>query len=185
MSNIFSEINSTDLYSLSTSIENNSDIAFTIANEISEKCTSSLDSYVRFISEQLRNTKSISNDQLDQFILNLPIYIYYASSMVESLGIKEDVSSLVKKNRVLESLNEIKSTNVSGTAAMKLSMAESICTNDILVNSIFSTAYKIAKSKVDFAYEILASCKKVMSRRIEELKAFTSDTKRDQSKFSN
>lgn len=182
MSNEFDKIDSVSLYDLSKQIDDNSDIASTIANEISEKCTSSLDSYIRFVSEQLRNTQSISNDQLDQFILNLPIYIYYASSMVESLGIKEDVASITKKNKILDVLKDIKERNVGGTAAVRSSMAESICTNDVLINSIYSAAYKMAKSKVDFAYEVLASCKKVMSRRIEELKAFSSDTKRNTDK---
>lgn len=168
-----------NLISLMSELDNTSDIANMMANEISEKCTSSLDAYVRYISEQLRTTQAVSNELLDQFILNLPIYIYYASSSIESLGIKEDVSSISKKRQITNRLNELKNNNVGGTVASRTATAEIDCTDDILINSIYSSAYKIAKSKVEFAYEVLASCKKVMSRRIEELKAFNSDTKRN------
>lgn len=168
-----------DLTSLMNELDVTSDIANTLANEISEKCTSSLDAYIHYVSEELRTTQSLSNDQLDKFILNLPIYIYYASSAIESLGIKEDVASISKKRQITKQLEEMKQNNVGGTAASRAAVAEINCTDDVLINSIYSSAYKIAKSKIEFAYEVLASCKKVMSRRIEELKAFNSDTKRN------
>lgn len=168
-----------DLTSLMSDLDSTSDIANTLAKEISEKCTSSLDAYIHYVSEELRTTQSLSNEALDKFILNLPIYIYYASSTIESLGIKEDVSAISKKREITNQIEKLKHDNAGGTVASRTAIAEANCTDHILVNSIYSSAYKIAKSKIEFAYEVLASCKKVMSRRIEELKAFNSDTKRN------
>ena len=179
MGDALNNISSVKLTAIIDDLDKTSNIASTIANEISEKCTSSLDAYVHFISEQLRTTNAVTNDMLDDFILNLPIYIYYASSAIETLGIKEDISSISKKKKITDVLTKMKDHSVGGTAAFRTSLAESTCSEDIVINSIYSAAYKIAKSKIDFAYEVLASCKKVMSRRIEELKAFNSDTKRN------
>lgn len=170
--------NEDDLNLLVNTMYKTSDDVSSIANILCDQCTSSLDDYVKFISDSLRQPINISNDTLDSFILNLPIYIYYASSAIELLGIREDVSELVKKRKISEVITKLKD-NKSGTAAQRNATAESICSQDILVNNIFSTAYKMGKSKIDYAYEILASCKKVMSRRIEELKAFNSDTHRN------
>ncbi len=184
--NVNHDITTKDLLDLMTSLEATSDMMSEIATKLSNDCTSALDDYVRYVSESLGQPQSISNDLLDEFILNLPVYIYYASSAVESLGIKEDVSLISKKRRISEVTDNLIRNKIGGTtAAARNATAEAICTKDTLVNDIYSAAYKSAKAKVTYAYEILASCKKVLSRRIEELKAFNSDTNRNNPRFDN
>ena len=179
-------VSETDLLDLMNSLDITSDMMSEISMQLSNSCTSALDDYVRYISESLRQPQTVSNDLLDEFILNLPVYIYYASSAVESLGIKEDVSLIAKKRKVWETVEHLIKNKIGGsTVASRTAAAESICTKDVLVNDIYSAAYKSAKAKVTYAYEILASCKKVLSRRIEELKAFNSDTNRNNPRFES
>jgi hypothetical protein len=73
---------------------------------------------------------------------------------------------------------------ITGNAQTKVTIAELRNADAVVLNLVFARAYKMAKAKLDCAYEVLASCKKVMSRRIEELKAFNSDTKTAQNYFN-
>ena len=145
-----------------------------IAQDMCKTCTEALDQVVDIISDTMREQPSLNDRDLDYFILNLPIYIYHASTQLERLGLNEDISALKKKEAVLRTLEE---SQFSGNAQNRMNMAELQNADALILNIIFARAYKMAKSKLDCAYEVLASCKKVMSRRIEELKAFNSDTK--------
>jgi hypothetical protein len=147
------------------------------ASMLCRTCTSSLDEFIDIISNTMMNdvtNGSLSDADLDFFILNLPIYIYHASTQLERLGLNEDISAMKKKESVMRTLEH---SNFSGNAQSRLTMAELENADAVVLNILFARAYKMAKAKLDSAYEILASCKKVMSRRIEELKAFNSDTK--------
>lgn len=179
------DISQEDLLSLMSSLDETSDMMSEIATQLSNSCTSALDDYMNYIVSSLQQPQTIPNDLLDEFVLNLPIYIYYASSAVENLGIREDVATIAKKRKISEITEDLVKQKVGGTASSRTAIAESICTKDVLVNDIYSTAYKSAKAKLTYAYEVLASCKKVLSRRIEELKAFNSDTNRNNPKFDN
>ena len=53
-----------------------------------------------------------------------------------------------------------------------------------ILSNIYTRAYKTVKSNIDTAYELLASCKKIMSRRIEQLKVLNSDTCRQQNPYT-
>ena len=56
----------------------------------------------------------------------------------------------------------------SGTVADKDSLAELASQEEYIVSAAYNRAYKIMKSKVDNAQELLSSCKKVLTRRISE-----------------
>lgn len=154
------------------------------AQILCKTCTSALDEFVEIISNNLMsNTQgtTVSDADLDFYILNLPIYIYHASTQLERIGLSEDVSAMAKKEAIAKTLE---TSNFSGNAQNRMTSAELANMEDVVLNLIFARAYKMAKAKLDCAYEILASCKKVMSRRIEELKAFNSDTKTAQNYFN-
>ena len=57
----------------------------------------------------------------------------------------------------------------SGTIADKDSQAELASQQEQLTNICYSRAYKIVKSKVENAQELLTSCKKVLSHRMQEM----------------
>ena len=56
-----------------------------------------------------------------------------------------------------------------GTVADKDSLAELNSQEEYIISSAYTRAYKIMKSKIENAQEVLQSCKKVLSRRMQEI----------------
>lgn len=123
-----------------------------------------LDEYVQEITDVLHDSSNPpTNEQLEAFCLNLSTHIYWAGSMVERLGIKDDISRAIYKE-----VYNTKRDSEDGTVADKNSLAELASQQEYLTNVCYSRAYKIMKAKVENAQELLASCKKVLSRRMQE-----------------
>jgi len=123
-----------------------------------------LDTYMVGINTILTDQQTpVSDVQLDDFTLNLPALLYFVSSEQETLGIKDDVSKALQKevfNRVRE--------KAQGTVADKDTAAELAAQYETIVNIVYNRAYKKVKLRVEAAYEMLNSVKKVMTRRIAE-----------------
>ena len=142
-------------------VDGNSATVNEIVDDIVKKYCEPLDKYVSQIDDILKEGKEIADEELDDFALNLPCLLYYACEAQEVLGVKEDVSRAVKAeifNKVRNSINE-------GTVADKDSMADLASQNETVVIIIYQRAYKKVKARIDAAYEILNSVKKVISRR--------------------
>jgi hypothetical protein len=146
-------------------VENHSNAIMDIVNSIITPYCSSLDNYVAFIGDCLKDGETPpTNDELDDFCMNLSTLIYFAGGMCEQLGIKDDISKAVYKE-VYHSARAVQ----EGTVADKDSLAELEAQQEQLTNICYNRAYKIMKSKIDNAQELLGSCKKVLSRRMAEL----------------
>ena len=124
-----------------------------------------LDNYVSFIRECLADGQNPPTDvELDDFIMNLSTYIYFASGMCEQLGIRDDMAEAVYK----ELYHSVRADLDKGTIADKNSLAELETQKENIVSICYSRAYRIVKAKVEAAQELLSSCKKVLSRRMSE-----------------
>lgn len=124
-----------------------------------------LDKYVTFIASCLKDgEKPPTTTELEDFCLNLSTYIYFAGGMCEQLGIRDDISKAIWK----EMYNTARDENATGTVADKNTQAELQSQHEQLVNVCYSRAYKTMKAKVDSAQELLSSCKKVLSHRMQE-----------------
>lgn len=124
-----------------------------------------LDKYVRFIAECLRDgEKPPTTAELEDFCMNLSTDIYFAGGMCEQLGVRDDISKAIWK----EMYNRARDENATGTVADKNTQAELQSQHEQLVNVCYSRAYKTMKAKVDAAQELLSSCKKVLSHRMQE-----------------
>ncbi len=146
-----------------------------ILSSLIDDCCRDLDRYVDQIRDHFSDISKVDNLTLDNFILNIPILIYYVNAKVERLGLKSDLSSIERKRQLTEKMAEMDHLK---NKSEKQILSELQTVDSVILDEICDRAYKIVKSKVDTAYEILASCKKIMSRRIEELKTEHSDTNR-------
>lgn len=147
------------------SVESNSSIIINIVNQIIEPYCKDLDDYVEFISSILGDGENPpTNEELDDFCLNLSTLIYIAGSMCEQLGIRDDISKAVYK----ETYHKARASLESGTVADKDSLAELYSQQEQITNVCYNRAYKIMRSKIENAQELLSSCKKVLSRRMSE-----------------
>lgn len=145
--------------------ESNSKVIDGIVNGIVEPYSKDLDAYIKYIDECLQDTQNPPTDRdLDDFCLNLSTLIYFAGGMCEQLGIRDDISKAVYKEMYHSKRNE----QDKGTVADKDSIAELSSQHEQLVNVCYNRAYKIMKAKVENAQELLQSCKKVVSRRMQE-----------------
>lgn len=146
-------------------VNDNSEKIQEIVNEIITPYCKDLDKYVDFIRSVLADGEHPATAQeLDDFCMNLSVYIYYASGMQEQLGIKDDIARAVYK----EMYHACRDSIEKGTIADKDSLAELASQQEYLTSVCYKRAYTIVKSKVIAAQELLSSCKKIITRRISE-----------------
>ena len=151
--------------SIQKRVESNSEQLDSIVQSIISPYSKDLDDYVSFIKNCLADGANPPTDEeLEDFCMNLSTYIYFAGAMCEQLGIKDDISKAIWK----EVYNTNRDSEVKGTVADKNSIAELASQQEYLVSSCYNRAYKMMKAKVENAQELLQSCKKVLSRRMQE-----------------
>lgn len=161
-----SEIDQKLVADVQKKVEDHSTVLSNIVNEIIDPYCKDLDRYVLFIKECLHDGETPpTNDELDDFCMNLSTLIYFAGGMCEQLGIRDDISKAVYK----EVYNDTRASLSDGTIADKDSIAELQAQQEQITSVCYNRAYRIVKAKVDAAQELLASCKKVLTRRCQEL----------------
>lgn len=146
-------------------VESNASQLDKVVNDIIQPYCKDLDEYVAFIKDCLRDGENPPTTQeLEDFCMNLSTNIYFASGMTEYLGIRDDIAKAIYK----EMYNDSRDALSKGTVADKNSLAELASQEEAIVSAAYTRAYKIMKSKVESAQELLGSCKKVLSHRITE-----------------
>lgn len=146
-------------------VENSSQQMDSIVDDIITTYVEELDDCVAHIDERLCDKQNPpTDDELDKFCMNLGTLIYFAGSMCEKLGIRDDIAKAVYK----ETYNNTRDGITKGTVQDKNTLAELASQQEQLVSVCYTRAYKIVKSKVDNAQELLTGIKKVISRRMQE-----------------
>ena len=166
MSNIYEDLDIDKLKQIRLTVEDNASTIDDIVDDIIRPFCKDLDSYVKFIADCLKDGNNPpTNAELEDFCMNLSTYIYFAGGMCEQLGIKDDISKALWK----ETYNTKRDEQTGGTIADKNTFAELASQHEQLVNVCYSRAYKTMKAKVENAQELLSSCKKSLSHRMQEL----------------
>lgn len=111
-----------------------------------------------------------TDDQLEKYILELSNALYFIGSRLEAMGIKDDLSKLAAKQVYNESYLDapVDAKGKKPTVAELSAMAENDSRYETIMNNIYSRAYRQIKYKVDAAYEMLASLRKVITKRMQE-----------------
>ena len=155
----------TEIETIQNKVENHSNTVDDIVNAIIKPYSEDLDRYVSFIRDCLKDgERPPTDEELDDFCLNLSTLIYFSGGMCEYLGIRDDISKVVYKDIYHESRSKLE----KGTVADKDSLAELASQKEALVNVCYTRAAKMMKAKVENAQELLGSCKKVLTRRMQE-----------------
>lgn len=162
---LFDNIKIDKIKEIQLRVEDNSKVINDIVNDIIKNYSKDLDDYVLFIKDCLADGQTPPTDaELDDFCMNLSTYIYFAGGMVEQLGIRDDIAKAVYK----ETYHTVRQDQDKGTVADKDSLAELASQQELLTSICYTRAWKTMKAKVENAQELLASCKKVLSRRMTE-----------------
>lgn len=163
---IYDNLNLGEIEKIRQHVEDNSKSIDNIVQSIINPYCKDLDKYVGFIRECLADGQNPPTDvELEDWCMNLSTYIYFAGGMCEHLGVRDDISKAVWK----EVYHSERSKLERGTVADKDSQAELASQQEQLTNICYNRAYRIMKSKVDNAQELMSSCKKVLSRRMQEM----------------
>ena len=141
----------------------------TNVKEISDKLVSSyckdLDEIMVVISENLRDSGSMTDTELEYYIMDLANTLYFVGTAQEDLGIKEDICKSIRQRVYSKARDEA----LGKTVADRTAQAELAVQGETLVLSIYSRTYKKVKLRMDAGYEMLNSLKKVMNKRIAEM----------------
>jgi hypothetical protein len=161
----YEKLNKKQIQDIQSKVNLSSEKLEEIVYEIVSPYSSDLDRYVDFIREILKDGENPPTAyELDDFCLNLSVYLYYASSMQEQLGIRDDISRALYK----EIYNSYRQSQEKGTVADKDAIAELASQQEYLTSVCYKRAYSIMKAKVSAGQELLSSIKKIISRRMSE-----------------
>lgn len=145
-------------------IDNLSSIVDTMVNDIIQCVCGDLDEYMKTVDSLLCDSGNITDVELEQITLNIPSLLYGVSLNRERLGVKEDMAKAVYK----EVYSQARQMS-TGTVADKDTAAELASKSESISLTVYNRAVRLIKSKEEYALEMLASVKKVLSRRISEM----------------
>lgn len=151
--------------SIMQNVDSIGDAVKKISDDLVKKYCRDLDEIMSRVRDLLTRNSSVTDVELEYYILDLANTLYFTGSAQEDLGIKEDVCKSIRQ----EVYSKARESATGKTVADKTAQAELVAQAETMTLSIYSRAYKKVKLRVDAGYEMLNSLKKVMNRRISEL----------------
>ena len=112
-----------------------------------------------------------SDKQLEAYTMELSNALYFIGQKLETVGIKEDITKMAAKeayNNAYMDHMDAGAGNKKPTVAELTALAEDDSKYQTVINSIYSRVYRQLKYKVDAAYEMLSSLRKIISKRMQE-----------------
>ena len=135
-----------------------------ISNLILADYTLELNDYIDAVYQKwIIEKETPSDNELEDIVSRIPLYLYRTTGIKESLATKEDLAKIIKDRAYNEAL--LKST---GTVVERQANADNAIANDKLAYLAYNTAYKTIQGKFDMALELLNSAKKIQNARISE-----------------
>jgi hypothetical protein len=150
---------------LKAEIIEHSSVIDSLVDEVLGNCLEPLESYLTYIKSILFNGDAyVTDNQLDNFIMQLPVYLYDLIDIAQRLEVKKGISSETAKLAESDSYLQLK----EGTVSKKEKEAFALSREERLTALVFKTALDKIKAKIDASLEILSSMKKVQSKRIQD-----------------
>lgn len=146
----------------------------TIVDNVVNSYTSSLDQIMCNVHDNIVDVDDPSTELLEKYFLELSNCLYFISSRTEKLSLYEGIAKAatqeVYNNNYLthQRINEGMAGVKKPTVAESTAVAENESVYNSIVDSLYSTAYKIVKSKVATANTMVSTLSKMLSRRMSE-----------------
>lgn len=172
---------------LLSNIEEDIEYVKTISDEIVSKRTQDLDELMCTIQEDIVVADNASDEILEKYFLELTNALYFINTRCEFMGFYEDISKSSAKlayNKAYSD-NQIKnaSMGLKTTVADNQLYAENESLNENLMSLIYSRSFKIIKTKVDAAQEMVKTLSKLISSHMQEKQMSMFGTKDLQNSF--
>jgi hypothetical protein len=142
-----------------------------IVESIVAKYDKDLTAFIDRMKGLLSRRDILSEQDLEDAILKIPVFMYFASNGLESLGIEGDTAKAVKMEVFNKAFAEIE-----GTIQDKTRHAELQTFPEYLVDVAYQRAYKKLKTKLDNAEHVFSGMKKVLSKRMLEMELTSRDS---------
>lgn len=147
-------------------VDENSYYVDKIVDELVHEYCSDLDNYVASIRARVADKNNPpTNQEIESYLMNLPSLLYFAGGAIETLGVREDMAKAIKTEVYSKKFVESEFKTVGD----KKAFAELEAQEEFIVQSAYQRAYKKIKLRLDIATELLASLKKVLSSRMQEM----------------
>lgn len=145
-----------------------------IVFDVISKFSIDLDTLVEQIDDKIKvqELDGLTDQELETYCLKLSSFMYFAAAGQELIGLRESIAGAVAK----EDYNTQYGL-AQGTVADKKAAAELESQSSMLVELIYDRAEKMMSSKLTYATHILGSIKRVLNRRIEQMKMNPSGVK--------
>ena len=160
-----------EVQSAATTAENNSEYYTNISDKLVEAYSHELDELMNRVRADCVDTEP-SDKVLEMYTLELSNALYFVGQKLENIGIKDDLTKMAAKeaynNAYLQHM-EAGDAKKKPTVAELTALSEDDAKYQTVINSIYSRVYRQVKYKVDAAYEMLSSIRKIISKRMQEL----------------
>lgn len=165
-----SDNSSLDLTSVNQSkdaLENKSIDVEKVVLQVISRYSLDLDKLVTSIDSRVRQQEldGLTDQELETYCLQLSSFMYFAAAGQELIGLRESIAAALAK----EDYNTQYGL-AQGTVADKKAAAELESQSSMLVELIYDRAEKMMSSKLVYATHLLGSIKRVLNRRIEQMK---------------
>lgn len=113
---------------------------------------------------------NLETDELEAYCLELSNLLYFMGAKLEQLGIHNDMSKAAKQEVFNKAYlaNQTIEGSKKPTVAENTAIAEQTAQYETVVNNLYDRAYKILKFKIDAAFEMVGTLRKIISRRMQE-----------------
>lgn len=145
-------------------VEENSQTLDRLVDSIVSKYNRDLDEEIEKVKELLSEKDKLSDEQVENMVMRIPVFMYFATNGLESLGIESDMAKAVK----LEVYND-KYVRAEGTIKDKQAEAETLSINEAMIEVAFTRAYKKLKTKIEMAEHVFSGAKKVLGKRMQDV----------------
>lgn len=144
-------------------LENNSERVNRLVDGIIGDYIKDMDEYLEGLRDRL-NEGDISDGELEQITIKLPVYIYFTSEKLENLGVESDIAKSMKT----ESYGDAYLSS-EGTIPERESQADLSTMEEEVIERAYRRAYKKLKSKIEKAESVYTGAKKVLDKRSREI----------------
>jgi hypothetical protein len=159
-----------NMRAVTATAESNASYYTDISDSLVDAYSSDLDSLMNRIKADCIEVEP-SDKVLESYTMELSNALYFVGQKLEAVGIKDDLSKMASKEIYNESyLSYLDNGDAKKkpTVAELTALAEADSKYQTVLNSIYSRVYRQIKYKVDAAYEMLSSIRKIISKRMQD-----------------
>ena len=149
----------------------------TVANDMIQGITGSIDELVAAISD---NANNMSIELLRDSILKLQLKAYELSEIKEKAAMKAELSAALQKEAFA-----IKFNSLDGAAATKEKLATAETSSELVSNVLFNLVSNLLKTKLDQLHRLVDAMKSILMSRMQETKFMQLSTTNDMPGITN